>query len=98
MFQPGLAELIVGKNARSTYSGLTLGTEIGLGTIRWQVVGVFDAGGSSFDSEVWGDAHLLNSAYKRPDTLSQSLTAHLTSPAALHQLQDSLTPEPSWNV
>jgi putative ABC transport system permease protein len=98
MFQPGLSELIVGKNARSTYSGLTLGSTIGLGSRRWQVVGVFDAGGSSFDSEVWGDAHLLNGAYKRPDNLSQSVTVHLTSPAALQQLKDSLTSDPRLNV
>jgi putative ABC transport system permease protein len=98
MFQPGLSELIVGKNARSTYSGLTLGSTIALGSVRWQVVGVFDAGGSSFDSEVWGDAHLLNGAYKRPDTLSQSVTVHLTSPAALQQLKDSLTSDPRLNV
>ena len=98
MFQPGLAELIVGKNANKTYSGLTVGSEIGLGSRRWQVVGVFDAGGSSFDSEVWGDAHLLNGAYKRPDTFSQSVTVHLTSPAALQQLRDSLTTDPRLNV
>src|SRR3984893_6025370 len=98
MFQPGLSELIVGKNARSTYSGLTLGSTIGLGSRRWQVVGVFDAGGSAFDSEVWGDAHLLNGAYKRPDTLSQSVTVHLTSPEALQQLQDSLTSDPRLTV
>src|ERR1700724_3411496 len=98
MFQPGLSELIVGKNARSNYSGLTLGSTIGLGSVRWQVVGVFDAGGSAFDSEVWGDAHLLNGAYKRPDTLSQSVTVHLTSPAALQQLKDSLTSDPRLNV
>jgi putative ABC transport system permease protein len=98
IFQPGLSELIVGKNARSTYSGLTLGSTIGLGSRRWQVVGVFDAGGSAFDSEVWGDAHLLNAAYKRPDTLSQSVTVHLTSPAALQQLKDSLTADPRLNV
>jgi putative ABC transport system permease protein len=98
MFTPGVSELVVGKNATSTYSGLTLGNTIGLGTIRWQVVGVFDAGGSSFDSEVWGDAHLLNGAYKRPDTLSQSVTVHLTSPAALQQLKDSLTSDPRLNV
>jgi putative ABC transport system permease protein len=98
MFQPGLAELVVGKNAKATYSGLTVGNTIGLGTVRWQVVGVFDAGGSSFDSEVWGDAHLLNGAYKRPDTLSQSVTVHLTSPAALQQLKDSLTADPRLNV
>ena len=98
MFQPGVAELIVGKNARATYSGLTLGSAIALGTVRWKVVGTFDAGGSSFDSEVWGDAHLLNGAYNRPDTISQSVTVHLTSPAALQQLKDSLTADPRLNV
>jgi putative ABC transport system permease protein len=61
-------------------------------------VGIFDAGGSAFDSEVWGDAHLLNGAYKRPDTFSQSVTVHLASPAALQQLKDSLTADPRLNV
>jgi putative ABC transport system permease protein len=98
MFRPGLAELIVGKNATNSYSGLRVGNTIGLGTVRWQVVGIFDAGGSSFDSEVWGDSHLLNGAYKRPDTLSQSVTVHLDSPAALQQLKDSLTADPRLNV
>ena len=98
MFRPGLSELIVGKNAKATYSGLTLGSTIGLGSVRWQVVGIFDAGGSAFDSEVWGDAHLLNGAYKRPDTFSQSVTVHLASPAALQQLRDALTADPRLNV
>jgi len=98
MFQPGLSELVVGKNAMATYSGLTLGSTIGLGSARWQIVGIFDAGGSAFDSEVWGDAHLLNGAYNRPDNLSQSVTVHLASPAALQQLKDSLTADPRLNV
>src|SRR6266849_5874948 len=98
MFRPGLSEIVVGKNAKATYSGLTLGSTIGLGSARWQVVGIFDAGGSSFDSEVWGDAHLLSGAYNRPDTLSQSVTVHLTSPAALQQLRDTLTADPRLNV
>ena len=98
MFRPGLSELVVGKNAKATYSGLTLGSTIALGSARWQVVGTFDAGGSAFDSEVWGDAHLLNGAYKRPDTFSQSVTVHLTSPAALQQLRDALTADPRLNV
>ena len=98
MFRPGLSELVVGKNAKATYSGLTLGSTIGLGSVRWQVVGIFDAGGSAFDSEVWGDAHLLSGAYKRPDTFSQSVTVHLASPAALQELKDSLTADPRLNV
>src|SRR5713226_8831257 len=98
MFRPGLSEIVVGKNAKTTYSGLTLGSAIWLGSTRWQVVGIFDAGGSAFDSEVWGDAHLLNGAYKRPDTFSQSVTVHLASPAALQQLKDALTADPRLKV
>src|SRR6266849_633697 len=99
MFRPGLSEIVVGKNATATYSGLTLGSTIWLGSMRWQVVGIFDAGGSAFDSEVWGDAHLLNAAFPpRPETLSQSVTVHLTSPAALQQLKDALIADPRLNV
>src|ERR1700719_2358577 len=94
MFKAGLAEVVVGKNANTTYSGLTLGKSIALGTVRWQVVGIFDAGGSSFDSEVWGDAHLLSAAYSRPDNSFQSVTVHLTSADALSQLKDSVTSDP----
>lgn len=97
-FQPGLAEVIVGKNANKTYSGLTLGNKIRLGKMEWQVVGVFDAGGSSFDSEVWGDSHLLTAAYDRPDTFFQSATVHLTSQDALGKLKDALTTDPRLNV
>jgi putative ABC transport system permease protein len=82
----------------SPNAGLTLGKSIALGTVRWQVVGVFDAGGSSFDSEVWGDAHLLSAAYSRPDNSFQSVTVHLTSADALSQLKDSVTSDPRLNV
>lgn len=98
MFQPGLAEVIVGKNANFSYVGLTVGNTISLGTLKWKVVGVFDAGGSAFDSEVWCDGHLLGPAYNRPDTFFQSVTAHLSSPEALQQLKDSVTSDPRLNV
>jgi putative ABC transport system permease protein len=98
MFKAGLAEVVVGKNAVNTYRGLTLGSTIRLGTVKWNVVGIFDAGGSSFDSEVWGDSRLLQSAFNRPDTNFQSVTAHLTSPDALSQLKDSVTADPRLNV
>jgi putative ABC transport system permease protein len=98
MFQPGLAELVVGKNANTSYSGLTLGNTINLGNRSWKVVGIFDAGGSAFDSEVWGDVHLISAAYKRPDTFFQSITVHLTSPDALQQFKDAVTSDPRLNV
>ena len=98
MFQPGLDEVIVGKNANKSYSGLTLGNTISLGNVRWAVVGIFDAGGTAFDSEVWTDAHLLGPAYNRPDTFFQSVTVHLTSPDALQQFKDAATSDPRLNV
>jgi putative ABC transport system permease protein len=98
MFQPGLSELIVGKNASKTYSGLTLNNTVDFGGGHWTVVGVFDAGGSSFDSEVWCDGKLLNEILKRPDNVFQSVTAHLTSPDAFEQFKDAVTADPRTNV
>ncbi len=98
MFQPGLTEVIVGKNANVSYAGLTVGNTISLGTLKWKVVGVFDAGGSAFDSEVWCDGHLLGPAYNRPDTFFQSVTVHLSSPEALQLLKDSVTSDPRLNL
>ena len=98
MFSPGLAEVVVGKNANTTYSGLTLGNTIRLGTLQWKVVGIFDAGGSSFDSEVWADPHLLTGAYNRPDTFFQSVTVHLTSPDSLQVLKDAISADPRLNL
>jgi putative ABC transport system permease protein len=98
MFSPGLTEIVVGKNANASYAGLTLGNTISLGSVRWKIVGIFDAGGSSFDSDIWGDAHLIGPAFNRPDTYFQSVTVHLTSPSAFQQLRDAATTDPRLNV
>jgi putative ABC transport system permease protein len=97
-FQPGLAELVIGRNVASTYGGLDLGKTVKFGGGTWTVVGVFDAGGSAFDSEVWSDVRVLNQTYKRPDDLYQSVTASLTSPTAFEQLKDSITADPTLTV
>ena len=98
MFQPGLSELIVGKNATNTYSGLKLDDSVNMGGGHWKVVGVFDAGGSSFDSEVWCDGKILSQVLQRPANIFQSATVHLTSPAAFQQFKDSVTSDPRLTV
>ena len=98
MFQAGLNELVVGKNASKTYEGLTVGNTVAFGGGQWKVVGVFDAGGSSFDSEMWCDARILNQVLKRPENIFQSATVHLTSPAAFNQFKDSITSDPQLNL
>jgi len=98
MFQPGLAELIVGKNATNSYAGLTLGNTVNFGGGHWQVVGIFDAGGSAFDSEVWADARVLDDVYKRPSNIFQSATVHLTSPDSFQQFKDAVTSDRRLNL
>jgi putative ABC transport system permease protein len=98
MFNPGLSELIVGKNASITYAGLTLGNIIYFGGGHWKVVGIFDAGGSAFDSEVWCDETILNQVLKRPPNIFQSATVHLTSPDSFQQFKDAVTTDPRLNV
>ncbi|MDP9337273.1 MAG: ABC transporter permease [Acidobacteriota bacterium] len=98
LFQPGLTELIVGRNATNTYAGLKLNNTVRFGGGNWTVVGIFDAGGSAFDSEVWVDARVLDDVYKRPTNVFQSVTLHLTSADALQQFKDSAMADPRLNV
>jgi putative ABC transport system permease protein len=65
---------------------------------HWKIVGIFDAGGSAFDSEVWCDAPVLNEVLKRPDNVFQSVTARLTSADAFDKFKDNLTTDPRMNV
>jgi len=98
MFQPGLSELVVGKNAVKTYAGLKLGDSVNFAGGSWKVVGVFDAGGSAFDSEVWSDAKILNEVLKRPDNIFQSVTVHLDSPQSFKQFRDAIIADPRLNL
>mgnify|MGYP000730069430 CR=1 FL=1 len=52
--------------ARDAYAGLDVGETVALGAGTWEIVGMFDSGGSAFDSELWCDANVLNQTYQRP--------------------------------
>lgn len=97
-FRPGLAELVVGKAAARTYAGLTLGSRVTFGGGVWRVVGIFDAGGTAFDSEVWCDGRVLRQILHRPEDVFQSVTAHLTSADALPTFRDFISSNPQMNV
>jgi len=97
-FKPGLAELVVGRNALKSYAGFDLSSTVKFGGGTWTVVGIFDAGGSAFDSEIWCDANVLSEVYKRPQNVFQSVTARLDSPEALTAFKDALTADPRLSV
>jgi putative ABC transport system permease protein len=77
--RPGLSEIVVGTNAARAYAGLDLGASVRIGAGIWHVVGIFDANGSAFDSEIWADATVVNGAYQRPPGVFQSVTTRLRS-------------------
>jgi len=98
LFQPGMTELVVGRNAAEAYDGIALGKSVRLGGAIWTVVGVFDTGGTAFDSELWCDANVLKQVFQRPPNLFQSATVRLTSPEALTAFKDALTADPRLTV
>ena len=97
-FHPGSTELVVGRNVSGTYAGLSLGDSVKFGSGVWHVVGILDAGGSAFDSEIWCDARILNQVYHRPQNVFQSVTARLTSPDALPAFTHFLRSDPRMHV
>lgn len=98
MFAPALTELVVGRNAANSYAGLELGSKLKLGGAMWTVVGVFDAGGSAFDSEIWADASVLAQVYKRSVNRFQSATVRLASTDAFATFKDAVSADPRLNV
>ncbi len=57
MFRPALGEVTVGKGLVGRYADAKVGSTMHFGRGAWKVVGIFSAGGSSFESEVWADIH-----------------------------------------
>ena len=52
-------EALVGRGVAARYPGAVLGGDLHFGRRAWRVVGILEAGGSSFESEVWVDANDL---------------------------------------
>ncbi|MDI6804969.1 MAG: ABC transporter permease [Bacteroidota bacterium] len=63
MFQWGSREVIVGSSIHKRFQGTNVGEKIKFGGDQWTIVGWFDAGGSGFDSEIWGDEIQLAAAF-----------------------------------
>jgi putative ABC transport system permease protein len=88
MFRPGVNEIIVARRIRDRFVNANVGDTFQFGPQKWSVVGVFDAGGTAFDSEMWCDAGYLGSARKR-DTYS-SVLIKPASRAALESIKTAV--------
>jgi putative ABC transport system permease protein len=95
-FQPGLYEVIVGRKIFERMEGMGLGRTLSLQRRSWTIVGVFDANGSGFESEIWGDADVMVPAFNRGGY--QSVTLAMQDPAAIRAFNEELERNPRMQV
>lgn len=80
--RPGTDEVLIGERLRGQFKGLDLGQSFEIKKNRSAtVVGVFEAAGSSFESEVWADIETVRTSFGREGLVS-SITVALDSAAA----------------
>jgi putative ABC transport system permease protein len=93
----GLFEIVVGKQVQNRIRGLELGSRISIMKRDFEVVGVFAADGSSFESEIWGDLDAMASAFNRVGTVN-SLTVRLADPTTLSRFDRELKANPQFQL
>ena len=65
MARPGTAEIVTGRSIANGFRGAGMGETMRFASRDWTVVGIFDAGRTGFDSEIWGDAEQMMQSFRR---------------------------------
>ena len=89
-FHTGQREVVVSKSIRDRFGHANIGDTMEFGKGSWKVVGVFDAGGSAYESEVWGDVNQMASDFDRQGGFS-SAYLHATDPIAADALKNRVS-------
>jgi putative ABC transport system permease protein len=84
MFRWGSREIVVGASIHKRFLNTNLGERVKFGGDEWTVVGWFDAGGSGFDSEIWGDVDQLGQSFGYTSAFS-SILVRLERPEAFQE-------------
>ena len=85
-FTPGQREVVVSNSIRKRFTHANVGDSLEFGKGAWKVVGVFDAGGMAYESEVWGDVNQMTSDFDRQGVYS-SAYLRATDPVAAEALK-----------
>lgn len=93
----GKNEIVVGRAAQKQFQNLKVGGSVKVGQAQWLIVGVFEEGGGLAESELWCDAKLLQSAYRRGNSY-QTIRAKLTSAQALNELKAAIAADPKLTL
>lgn len=85
-FQPGESEVVVSRSIQGRYSHTNVGDTIDFGKGPWKVVGVFDGGGSAYDSEIWTDVNQVANQFNRQNAIG-NVYLRATDPVAADALK-----------
>ncbi len=89
-FTPGQREVVVSESIHKRFAHANVGDTMQFGKGPWTVVGIFDAGGSAYESEVWGDVNQMASDFDRQGGFS-SAYLRATDPVAADALKNRVT-------
>lgn len=89
-FTPGQREVVVSESIHKRFANANVGDEIHFGKGPWKVVGIFDAGGSAYESEVWGDVNQMSSDFDRQGGFA-SAYLRATDPIAANTLKNAVS-------
>jgi putative ABC transport system permease protein len=96
LFRPGASEIVAGRAIAQRFVGAGIGERLRFGMRDWTVVGIFDAGGTGFDSEVWGDADQLMQAFRR--NAYSSVVLKLSDPGGFDDYKRRVEADPRLTV
>lgn len=96
-FQTGKGELIAGRGAHLEFAGIDIGSTVRIRQNQWTVVGVFEADGSAFESELWMDLPVAQSAFRRGDSVS-ALRLRVDEPARIAELAERIENDPRLDL
>ena len=89
-FETGQREVVVSDSIRNRFAHANIGDTMQFGKGSWKVVGVFDAGGSAYESEVWGDVNQMASDFDRQGGYS-SAYLRATDPISAEALKNRVS-------
>jgi len=91
-FKPGQLEVVIGNKIAEQFENTAVGDLIEIGSKKWEVVGILEAGKTGFASEIWGDADLVLSEFNRQNVFS-SATFRLSNPEEFEIIKTKLETE-----
>jgi putative ABC transport system permease protein len=89
MFHPGLREVIVSRRISQRFQDCALGDKLKFAKGYWTVAGIFEAGNSAYNSEIWADVDELGQDFDRTDY--SDVIVHAADAGAVAKLQDEIS-------